>query len=243
MIPAVAAAPEPASEHAPSGAPAMTGPTTGPATGPATGPTPGTTRAWFAAFGTLMGGRAVGLALFPVLLVEAPALLLVVSPMLTHLVLAQALLGPVAFFAAGLAGSVLQGAVAYHFGLALGDKARIWLEGRGAATHQATTRLLAGLERAAPLVLLLFAGPPVCALAGVSRVRAWMFYPVMILAQVLWIGACWVFGAALPEQLAEIHAFVKAHVLELSVLAVVWVGGTWLVKRHRRRKAAGLSPG
>lgn len=202
---------------------------------------PGYTRAWLAAFAGVMGMRALGLALLPVLLVEAPALLLVLSPMLANLVLAGPVLGPVLFFAAGLAGSILQGAIAYHFGLALGEKARIWLEGRGAATHAATTWILVWLERAAPLVLLAMAGPPVCALAGVARLRAIVFYPVMIVAQVLWVGACFLFGAAVTEQLELIYAFIEAHVLELSVLGIVWVGGGWLWKRHRRRKAAQLS--
>jgi membrane protein YqaA with SNARE-associated domain len=201
---------------------------------------PGYTRAWLAVFGTLMGGRALGLALLPLLLVQAPAVLLLLSPMLAHLVLTGPLLGPVVYFASALAASILQGAVAYQFGLALGDKARIWLEGRGAATHAATTRLLAWLERAAPVVLLAFAGPPVCALAGVSRLRAIVFYPVMVVAQVLWVGLCYVFGTAVTEQLEQVHGFVETYVVELSAVAVCWVGGSWLYKRHRRRKAAQL---
>jgi len=202
---------------------------------------PGRTRAWLAGFAAVMGARAVGLALLPVLLVEAPALLLVLSPMLAHLVLTGPVLGAWMYFAAALTGSILQGAIAYHFGLALGDKARIWLEGRGAATHAATTRILVWMERAAPLVLIAFAGPPVCALAGVARVRAIVFYPVMIVAQILWVGACFLFGAAVTEQIEIIHAFVEQHVVELSAVAIVWVGGGWLWKRHRRRKAAQLS--
>lgn len=187
-----------------------------------------------------MGARALGLALLPVLLVEAPVLLVVLSPMLAHLILTGPVLGPVVYFVAGLAGSIVQGALAYHFGLALGDKARIWLEGRGAATHAATTRVLQWLERAAPLVLLTMAGPPVCALAGVSRLRIGVFYPVMIIAQVLWVGACFWFGTAVTDQLELIYAFVETHVIELSALAIVWVGGTYLWKRHRRRKAASI---
>jgi membrane protein YqaA with SNARE-associated domain len=215
-------------------------PTPGPMPGPMPGRALGTTRAWFAAFGALMGGRALGLALLPMLLVRAPALLLLLSPMLAHLVLAQPLLEPLPYFAAALAGSILQGAIAYQFGLALGDKARIWLEGRGAATHPATTWTLAWMKRAAPLVLLTLAGPPVCALAGVARVRPVVVYPIMVLAQVIWVGACWLFGSAVPEQLAQIHTFVETHVVELSIVAGIWVGGTWLWKRHRRQRAATL---
>ncbi|MFO7563382.1 MAG: hypothetical protein R6X02_12125 [Enhygromyxa sp.] len=200
----------------------------------------GYTRAWLAGFAGVMGSRALGLALLPVLLVEAPVLLVLLSPILAHLVLTGPVLGSGVYFAAALASSIVQGAIAYHFGLALGDKARIWLEGRGAATHAATSRVLVWMERAAPLVLLAMAGPPICALAGVSRVRALVFYPVMIVAQILWVGACFWFGTAVTDQLELIYAFVEEHVVELSVLAIVWVGGSYLWKRHRRRKKAAL---
>jgi membrane protein YqaA with SNARE-associated domain len=198
----------------------------------------GYTRAWLAVFAGVMGARGLGLALLPVLLVEAPALLVLLSPILAHLVLAGPVLPPWIYFTIGIGSSIVQGALAYHFGLALGDKARIWLEGRGAATHAATTRVLKWMERAAPLVLLAMAGPPICALAGVSRLRMLVFYPVMIVSQFLWVGACFLFGTAVTEQLEMVHAFVETHVVELSAIALVWVGGTYLWRRHRRRKAA-----
>jgi membrane protein DedA with SNARE-associated domain len=201
---------------------------------------PGYTRAWLAGFGGVMGARALGLALLPALLVQAPVVLLLLSPMLAHLILAGPVLGPWRYFAAALTSSILQGAIAYHFGLALGDKARMWLEGRGAATHAATTRMLRWMERAAPAVLLAFAGPPICALAGVSRVRMAVFYPVMIIAQVIWIGACFLFGTAVTEQIEQVHTFAETHLIELSALALAWVGGSWLWKRHRRRQKAQL---
>jgi membrane protein YqaA with SNARE-associated domain len=200
----------------------------------------GYTRAWIAGFAGVMGSRALGLALLPVLLVEAPVVLLLISPMLAHLVLVGPLLEAWVYFAAALASSIIQGAIAYHFGLALGDKARIWLEGRGAATHAATSRILVWMERAAPLVLLAMAGPPICALAGVARLRVIAFYPVMIVAQVLWVGACFWFGSALTDQLEVIYAFVEEHMVELSAIAIAWVGGSYLWKRHRRRKKAAL---
>lgn len=200
----------------------------------------GYTRAWLAAFGGVMGARALGLALLPILLVRAPVVLVLLSPMLAHLVLTGPILAPWIYFPAALASSIVQAVIAYRFGLALGDKARIWLEGRGAATHAATTRVLHWMERAAPLVLLAMAGPPICALAGVSRLRPSMFYPVAIAAQVIWISASFWFGTAVTEQIELIYAFVETYVVELSLVAIAWVGGGYLWKRHRRRKAAGL---
>lgn len=200
----------------------------------------GYTRAWLAVFAGVMGCRAIGLALLPVLLVQAPVVLLVLSPILAHLVLTGPLVTPWVYFPVAIASSIVQGAIAYHFGLALGDKARIWLEGRGAATHALTTRVLRWMEFAAPIVLLLFAGPPICALAGVSRLRPAVFYPVTSAAQLLWVSLSFLFGAALTEQLELVYAFVQVHVLELSLVAIAWVGGSYLWRRQRQRKAAYL---
>jgi membrane protein YqaA with SNARE-associated domain len=209
---------------------------------PAAAPKPiGYTRAWLAAFGGIMGCRALGLALLPLLLVQAPIVLLALSPILAHLILTAPVITPWVYFPVAIGASIFQGAVAYHFGLALGDKARIWLEGRGTATHALTSRVLRWMEFAAPLVLLLMAGPPICALAGVSRLRAAVFYPVTTVAQVLWVSACFWFGAAVTDQLQLVYVFVETHVLELSIVGIVWVGGSYLWKRHRRRRKVTLS--
>lgn len=192
---------------------------------------------WLVAFTLVMGARATGLALLPILLVEAPLLLLVLSPILAHLVLTGAILSPWTYFGAGLATSIVQSLIAYWFGLQLGERARVWLEGRGAATHAATTRVLGWMKKAAPLVLLAFAGPPVCALAGVSRVRGAVFYPAMLAAQVLWVALCYWFGAAVTDQVEMVRAFVGRHLIELTAIALALVGGRQLWKWHRRQQA------
>jgi membrane protein DedA with SNARE-associated domain len=192
---------------------------------------------WIVAFTLVMGARATGLALLPILLVEAPILLLLLSPILAHLVLTGAILSPLTYFSVGLATSIVQSLIAYWFGLRLGQRAQLWLEGRGAATHAATTRLLEWMKKAAPLVLLTFAGPPVCALAGVSRVRPAVFYSAMLASQMVWVGACYWFGAAVTEQVEDVRSFVARHLIELTVLALALVGGRQLWKWWRRQRA------
>jgi membrane protein DedA with SNARE-associated domain len=192
---------------------------------------------WIVAFSIVMGARVTGLALLPVLLVEAPLILLLLSPILAHLVLTGAILPPFSYFLGGLATSIVQSLISYWFGLQLGERAQLWLEGRGAATHAATTRLLGWLKKASPVVLLAFAGPPVCALAGVARVRAAVFYPSMLAAQLLWVGLCWWFGAAVTEQVELVRQFVARHLIELTAVALALVGGRQLWKWRRRQQA------
>lgn len=197
----------------------------------------GPRKRWAAAFGLVMAARGLGLALLPVLLVEAPVALLALSPILAHLILTAALLPAWLYFVAGLGTSIVQSVIAYRFGVVLGAHALTWLEGRGAATHAATTRILAWMQRAAPAVLIAMAGPIVCALAGVSQLRARVFYPSMLVAQVVWVAACFWFGSAVTEQIGLIRELVAAHVVELTLVGVAWVGGAQLWKRWRRRRA------
>lgn len=192
---------------------------------------------WVIAFSVVMGARLTGLALLPVLLVQAPVILLLLSPILAHLVLTGAILPPWTYFLVGLATSIVQSLIAYWFGLQLGERARLWLEGRGAATHALTTRVLGWMKKAAPLVLLAMAGPPVCALAGVAKVRAVVFYPAMLLAQLVWIGLCYWFGAAVTEQVELVREFVARHLIELTAIALALVGGRQLWKWRRRQQA------
>jgi membrane protein DedA with SNARE-associated domain len=192
---------------------------------------------WIVAFTVVMGARVTGLALLPVLLVQAPLILLILSPILAHLVLTGAILQPWTYFIAGLATSIVQSLIAYWFGLQLGERARLWLEGRGSATHAATTRLLGWMKKASPVVLLAFAGPPVCALAGVAKVRGVVFYPAMLAAQLLWVGLCWWFGASVTEQVELVRAFVAQHLIELTAIALALVGGRQLWKWRQRQRA------
>lgn len=192
---------------------------------------------WIVAFTIVMGARATGLALLPVLLVEAPLVLLLLSPILTHLVLTGAILSPWLYFSVGIGTSIVQSLIAYWFGLRLGERAQLWLEGRGAATHALTTRVLGWMKKAAPVVLIAMAGPPVCALAGVARVRAAVFYPAMLVAQLLWVGACYWFGAAVTEQVEDVRRFVALHLIELTALALALVGGRQLWKWQKRQRA------
>jgi membrane protein DedA with SNARE-associated domain len=192
---------------------------------------------WLVAFTVVMGARVTGLALLPVLLVQAPLILLILSPILAHLVLTGAILPPWSYFLGGLATSIVQSLIAYWFGLQLGERARLWLEGRGAATHALTTRVLGWMKKAAPVVLFAMAGPPVCALAGVAKVRAAVFYPAMLAAQLFWVGICYWFGAAVTEQVELVREFVARHLIELTAIALALVGGRQLWKWRRRQQA------
>ncbi len=213
-------------------------------TGPeSTGPESKTTRRWLGAFGTVLGMRGLGLAFLPVLLVQAPIILVVLAPLAAYLVLAAPRVAPWAYFVGAMTASVLHSAIAYQCGVVLGDKAQDWIEHRGGSTHAAVERISWWLKRAAPLVLLFSPGPIVCALAGAAGVRGWVFHPTQILAHALWISACFWFGAAVTEQLDAVHHFFETYLIELSLVALFGAGGRYLWTRWRGEEESNTHDG
>jgi membrane protein DedA with SNARE-associated domain len=191
---------------------------------------------WIIAFAAVMVSRGAGVALLPLLLVEAPAVLVSISPVVADLLLAAVSMPAWLYFVAATTSSLVHSTIAYEFGAVLGKRAQVWLEGWGAVPHGVAERILRWMKRAAPIVVVALGSVSVCAFAGVSRLRRAVFYPTMIVGQIGWVFACFWFGAALSEPLAVVRAFIESHVLELTAVGLVWVGGGELWRRHRRRR-------
>jgi len=192
---------------------------------------------WYATIAVVTLARALAIALLPLLLVEAPLLLVLMSPAAADLLIAAPLLEPWVYFVSAIGAAMIQTAIAYHFGRALGERALIWLQSRGAAAQRTTSRLLGWLERATPLVLLAMPGVTVSTLAGLSGVRARRFYILIGLGNVGWSIACFAGGSALEAQLEQLYSFVGHHMLELTAVAATLVGVQFLWSRWRRGRA------
>lgn len=188
---------------------------------------------WIIALIAIVIVRSVALAFFPVLLLEAPATLLAFSPAAADLILVAPLVNPALFFSLSITAAVLQCAVFYEFGRALGDRALQWLEDRRVVRPKQTRRIREWLGKAAGLVV--FAGPSlvVAVLAGASNTRARVFYPAVVAGNIVWTIGCYFFGAALTEQLERLYGFIGDHVLALSVIAAALFAGKMLWNRLR----------
>ena len=196
---------------------------------------------WLAVFAAIMGLRTLGFALMPALLVEAPILLMLMYPFTGTWVLAGAIVDPWIYFGLGMTAAIVQSVVAFHFGWALGPRALAWLEGQGRLARTATRWTHRLMRWAAPLVIVSLAGPVVSALSGVTKFRGRYFYPLITTAFAGWITACYYFGAQVTEQIEAIEAFFEAHLLELSIVGVVWLIASYLYKRYRGGQSAPTS--
>ena len=167
------------------------------------------------AFAFIVGGRALGLALAPVLLVTQPIALLLLSPLLLHLVLLAGLLDPRLYVALALPICLAQCAIGYELGVRGSARFKRWVEVRLTGGELAAA-MLRWLHRSAPVALFLVPGPIMCAAAGITGVAARLFYATMIVAQVFWVAACLAFGVAVTEQIATLRDFVMQHVVPLT---------------------------
>lgn len=193
---------------------------------------------WYAVIAAITLSRGLAIALLPLLLVEAPLILIVMSPTAADLVIAAPLLEPWVYFTGAMVAALVQCALAYHFGRALGQQALIWLQSRSAGAKRTTTRLLGWLEKATPLVIVSIPGLTVSVLAGLSGVRARRFYILIVLGNLLWTIGCFAGGSALTDQLEKLYSFVGNHMVELTLVAATVVGAQLLWSRWRRKQAA-----
>lgn len=192
---------------------------------------PGSTadRVALALFGAWMLGRGVGFALAPVLTVEAPALLLVLSPGLPQLVVTSALLPPLVFWPLALGASLGQVALGYHVGRTWGQEALLKVSPRSGTLR----RWRALVERGAALVVALVPGPITCTTAGAVGLRRRWFYPAMLFGVVLWVGGASLAGEAFTAPIRAGVRWVAVYVAPITALAAV---GAWL--RYRRPRGA-----
>jgi membrane protein DedA with SNARE-associated domain len=128
-------------------------------------------RACLYVLGTLWAVSTAGRAFSLYLVNHNPLVLVAMSPMGSHVLLAAALTDPVVLLAVAIARRMLFYSATFFLGRALGPFAVQWVEAR--ARHFARfVRFLERLfERAPRLVVLAAAGPTVSVLAGMSGMR------------------------------------------------------------------------
>lgn len=180
-------------------------------------------RALLALFGAWMIARFVCLALSPVLAVEAPALLIVLSPTFTHLILTSALLPPALFVPLAFAASALQVALGYAVGRRWGHTALVRITRRSATLR----RWRGFVERAASWMVFLVPGPITCTTAGAVGLAPRGFYGPMLAGVTLWVAGCFAAGGAFGDGIRGGVELVADHLLPATLLAVALAALQW----------------
>jgi membrane protein DedA with SNARE-associated domain len=177
-----------------------------------------------------------GAALMPTLLKHSPLLLIAVSPLPRHLVMAAPLVPIVPFVVVATLRRMLTSTVVYGLGHTYGEDGIAWVRQRYPSASGALDMLQKAFDFAAPLVIFIAPGPMIAALAGAVRVPLWLFLPAASAGHAMWAALTYRVGEALGLWLAPILRFVFDHVALTTLACVVLVGGYALWRRRTRKR-------
>ena len=173
----------------------------------------------------------VGVAFSLYLINHYPLLLVAMSPIGRHLVLAAPNVGPLAFILVAGGRRLLFYVASFHLGTGLGPSGLIWLELRMARVARFVRLLERIFERWSYLVLMLIPGPTVSCLAGIARMPLRVFVPLVAVGLVVRMLIVIAMASWLREPIEALLELIDAHwvpgtiLMVLGVLVYRWKGG------------------
>lgn len=201
-------------------------------------PYPRARLAWLVApFVVQTVGHLVGTAFSPALLSEAPLALVALSPLPRHLVLAAGQLDPVPYAAVGAVSMFLADPFLYVLGRERG-RAALELVTRRAPRAAHLLRWFERLfRRIGPLLVFLSPGPLVCVLAGMERMRPWLFLVANVAGTFFTLLGLRQVGDVAAGPIGWIREAVELNVTRLTVATALAVF-LWVALDRRRAAAA-----
>ena len=190
-----------------------------------------TTRLCLIALGVLGTGSMVGVAFSLYLVNHYPLLLIALSPLGRHMILVAPIVDPLAFVAVLVGRRMLFYLASFQLGRALGPPGIAWIEARAVRFGRFVRWMERLFARASHAVVLGMAGPTVSVLAGISGMRAGVFFPLATLSLVLRALLVLAFAAWIREYIEIALAWIDAYWVPGTVVMVTLVA----VYRWRRR--------
>jgi membrane protein DedA with SNARE-associated domain len=166
-----------------------------------------------------------------------PLVLVAMSPMGSHVLLAAALTNPVELLVVATARRIVFYTAMFYLGRALGPLAIQWVEARARGFGRFVRFIERWFAKAPRLVVLVAAGPTVSALAGMSgmRLATYLALAGVGLAARLWI---WIqFADLFRGPIEQLLAWIDEYWVPGTIVLVTLIGvGQW-----RRLRAAGAA--
>lgn len=184
------------------------------------------------ALGALLAAGLVGSAFAPVLAVNAPLLLIVLSPLGRHLVLVAPVTSMPAFVAVAATRRLLGFSLLFFLARAYGEDGFVWIEARHPRTGRFTRHFERVFRRAAPVFVLLLPGTS-APVAGATHMPFRAYLPLATIGTTAWVGVAYLVGDALRAWTTPVLAFIRANMVETTAVCVVAVTLYELWRRRR----------
>jgi len=181
--------------------------------------------------GVLGACSMVGVAFSLYLVNQYPLLLVAMSPIGRHLVLAAPNVDPIAFILVAGGRRLLFYIASFHLGTALGPSGLLWLEVRMVRLARFVRWLERIFERWSYAVLVLTPGPTVSSLAGIARMPLRVYLPLVSIGLVLRMLLVILMASWLREPIEALLELIDAYwvpgtmLTVLGVLVYRWKGG------------------
>jgi membrane protein DedA with SNARE-associated domain len=179
-----------------------------------------------------------GAAFAPALLTYSPLLLIAMSAIPRHLVLAAPLTDPAAFMVVATLRRVLGCVLLYFIGDTFGGAGLEQLERRFPKARRLVTWIERVFARVGPLVLVIAPSLPMSALAGNVRMPLWQFLPAVSIGQLIWVGLTYWLGDFLSKWTVPFTAWLSENVVSTTIACVAGVAVYQLIRRRQQRRRA-----
>ncbi|MEA2931383.1 MAG: hypothetical protein QOI56_168 [Actinomycetota bacterium] len=177
-------------------------------------------------------------AFIPALAAHHPLLLIALDSRNRMLVLARRV-DLVPFLTVGILRRVLSDPLFYILGFLYGDRAIRWLEKKGGGGSLVT--LTEGwFKKASYLMVFLFPGAIVCALAGATKMKPWVFAAWNLSGTVASVVLVRIFSDAISSPVDAVVRFFDQHLVATTCVSVALVILSLVLNKVQGRLDAGL---
>jgi membrane protein DedA with SNARE-associated domain len=165
----------------------------------------------------------VGAMFMPYLLARKPLLLVALSPLFRHLVLAAPSLNAVSLFAVAVPRHFVVDPFVYLLGRDYGPIAVEWIETNSPGVGKLVRALERLFGKIGPVALLVSPDVVVSTLAGAARVPFPLFVVMNLVGTVATVTVARWFGNALEVQIHAIVVFFQGHLVAVTAASVLMV--------------------
>jgi membrane protein DedA with SNARE-associated domain len=175
----------------------------------------------------------IGNAIHPTLVAEHPLVLVAMEPRNRFLLLVADKVDYVPFLLVATARRLVSDPLFYVIGYLYGERGVRWIGRRFGANDELSDAVRRGFARAAPVMVFLWPGAIVCALAGAAGMNPVAFIAINLAGTVTIVTLLYHFADYFDGPLGAINRFYSDNAKTLTVISVVLIL-VWVLYQYRQ---------